>query len=83
MVLSRVFNQPPAMHPRSRQDISHKNIEQLFQAGAFQDLVARRLAESVTIPTITYDGMGHVGEDPRWDVFFQFSEYLKQTFPRV
>ncbi|KAJ9607100.1 Gly-Xaa carboxypeptidase [Cladophialophora chaetospira] len=83
MVLNRVFSQPPTMHPRSRQDISHKNVEQLFRDGTFQDVVAHRLADSVKIPTITYDGMGHVGKDDRWDVFFQFSEFLEKTFPRV
>ncbi len=83
MVLNRVFSQPPAMHPRSRQDISYKNVEKLFPTQEFQDIVAHRLADSVKIPTITYDGMGHVGEDARWEIFSQFSEYLKNTFPRV
>jgi Gly-Xaa carboxypeptidase len=83
MVLNRVFNQPPVMHPRVRQDITDKNVAGLFQTSAFQDLVANRLAKSVKIPTITYDGMGHVGEDPRWDIFYEFSAYLKKSFARV
>ncbi|KIY00384.1 uncharacterized protein Z520_04069 [Fonsecaea multimorphosa CBS 102226] len=83
MVLNRILHQPPVMHPRRRQDITHKNVNQLFRTQSFQDDVATRLAESVRIPTITYDGMGHVGEDPRWEVFFQFSHYLKKAFPRV
>ncbi|KIW96234.1 uncharacterized protein Z519_03302 [Cladophialophora bantiana CBS 173.52] len=83
MVLNRILYQPPVMHPRRRQDVTHKNVHQLFQARDFQDSVAARLADSVKIPTVTYDGMGHVGEDPRWEVFFQFSDYLKKAFPRV
>ncbi|OAP58229.1 hypothetical protein AYL99_07319 [Fonsecaea erecta] len=71
------------MHPRRRQDVTHKNVNQLFRTRSFQDAVAARLAESVKIPTITYDGMGHVKEDPRWEVFSQFSDYLKKAFPKV
>ncbi|EXJ63874.1 hypothetical protein A1O7_00209 [Cladophialophora yegresii CBS 114405] len=83
MVLNRVFNQPPVMHPKARQDITRQNVGELFQTAAFRDLVANRLANSVKIPTITYDGMGHVGEDSRWDVFYEFSDYLRKSFPRV
>ncbi|ETI27772.1 hypothetical protein G647_00221 [Cladophialophora carrionii CBS 160.54] len=83
MVLNRVFNQPPVMHPKARQDITRQNVEELLQAAAFRDLVANRLANSVKIPTVTYDGMGHVGEDSRWDVFYDFSDHLKKSFPRV
>ncbi|KIW78846.1 hypothetical protein Z517_08685 [Fonsecaea pedrosoi CBS 271.37] len=83
MVLKRFLHQPPVMHPQRRQDITHKNVQQLFHTQSFQDAVATRLAESVRIPTVTYDGMGHVGEDPRWEIFFQFSTYLKEAFPRV
>ena len=71
------------MRPRSRQDIGFTNIEKLFPTNLFQDVVAHRLAGSVKIPTITYDSMGHVGKDPRWEIFFQFSKYMKETFSRV
>lgn len=71
------------MHPSQRQDITQRNVEGIFQSKAFQDTVAQRLAGGVRIPTVVYDSMGHVGTDPRWEVFSQFSEYLKETFPRV
>jgi Gly-Xaa carboxypeptidase len=83
MVLNRMFHQPCAMHPRVRPDITEKNVVHLFPTRSFQDDVARRLAESVKVPCITYDGMGHVGEDPRWEVFYQFSDCLKRLFPRM
>jgi Gly-Xaa carboxypeptidase len=83
MVLNRRYQQPPVMRPKRRQDINHKNIDNLFQSTAFRDVVARRLAGAVQIPTIAYDNMGLVGTDPRWEIFFRFSGFLKETFPRV
>lgn len=84
MVLNRRFNQPPAsMRPKRRQDITQNNVYTLFQSPDFQDTIARRLAGAVQIPTCTYDNMGSVGEDPRWEIFYEFSDYIKKTFPRV
>ncbi|EXJ95212.1 hypothetical protein A1O1_00332 [Capronia coronata CBS 617.96] len=83
MVLDRHFHQPPVLHPRRRQDITEKNVDVLFQSPDFQDTIAQRLAGAVRVPTITYDGMRPVGEDPRWEIFFEFSAYLKKAFPRV
>jgi Gly-Xaa carboxypeptidase len=71
------------MYPLTRQDITQENVTTLFESKDFQDSVARRLSEAVQIPTITYDSMGSVGKDPRWEVFFKFSDYLKKTFPQV
>lgn len=71
------------MHPRRRPDITRANVQNLFQTCNFHDTVAHRLAGAVKIPTVTYDGMGHVGRDPRWDIFFSFSDYMRETFPRV
>ncbi|KIW15751.1 hypothetical protein PV08_05801 [Exophiala spinifera] len=83
MVLNRHSFQPPVMHPRRRQDITNSNVFTLFNSKHFQDEVAHRLAGAVRIPTIAYDGMDLVGHDPRWNIFFQFSDFLKRTFPRV
>lgn len=42
-----------------------------------------RLAGAVQIPTQSYDDMGAVGEDARWDVMYDLAEYLERTFPLV
>ncbi|KUJ12530.1 Gly-Xaa carboxypeptidase [Mollisia scopiformis] len=70
-------------HPTKRQDITKRNVLERFESAAFRDLIAERLSIAVKIPTVTYDEMGRVGEDPRWDVFYEFSKYLKKTFPKV
>jgi len=83
MVLKRRYYQSPVMQPDKRQDITRKNVEKLFVSKDFQATLARRLGGAVQIPAIAYDDMGLVGEDPRWEVFHQFSEYLKKTFSRM
>lgn len=36
---------------------------------------------AIQIPTQSFDDMGPVGEDQRWNVFYNFSDYLEQSFP--
>lgn len=39
--------------------------------------------KAIQIPSISYDDMGEVGEDSRWDVFKRFDLYFNSTFPKV
>ncbi|KAJ2920853.1 hypothetical protein H1R20_g16240, partial [Candolleomyces eurysporus] len=41
------------------------------------------LSGAVQIPTESFDDLGPVGEDPRWEVFKPFHAYLKSAFPLV
>lgn len=38
---------------------------------------------SLVYSTVSYDCMGSVGEDERWDIFGELHDYLYTTFPRV
>jgi Gly-Xaa carboxypeptidase len=42
-----------------------------------------RLSGAVQCRTESFDDMGPVGKDPRWEVFRGFHEFLKRAFPRV
>ncbi|WVR09460.1 hypothetical protein IAU60_006527 [Kwoniella sp. DSM 27419] len=48
-----------------------------------KDRIVTWLSDAVKIPTESFDVMGEIGEDPRWDVFYKFAEYLEKAFPRV
>lgn len=37
--------------------------------------------DMIRIPTQSYDKMGPLDEDPRWQVFYEFEQYLNETFP--
>jgi len=78
-----ILPEQPVLHLTQRQKIANADLDKLFASHAFRDLIAERLSGAVKVPTVTYDGMKKVGEDPRWDVFYQFATYLKKTFPKV
>ncbi|KAH8648179.1 hypothetical protein BGZ60DRAFT_223907 [Tricladium varicosporioides] len=67
----------PKLHP----EITEQNVEKLFKSEEFHKLSVERLAGAVKIPSEDFDDMGEVGEDKRWDVFFDIEDYFRQTFP--
>ncbi|OCF32697.1 Gly-Xaa carboxypeptidase [Kwoniella heveanensis BCC8398] len=48
-----------------------------------KDRIITWLSDAVKIPTEIFDVMGEIGEDPRWEVFYKFADYLEKAFPRV
>jgi Gly-Xaa carboxypeptidase len=70
-----------AIPPRSNPDITERNIKTLFPSSEFRNLTVQRLSGAVQIPTVSYDDNGPIGEDPRWEVFFDLEQYFRDTFP--
>ena len=54
-----------------------------LNSNAFRERSIRRLAGAIQIPTVAYDDMGPVDQDPRWNIFDDFAGYLETTFPSV
>lgn len=54
-----------------------------LSSDAFEKVSVDRLSGAVKIKTQSFDDMGEIGQDKRWDVFFPFADYLKKTFPLV
>jgi Gly-Xaa carboxypeptidase len=59
------------------------SMDEYLQSATFYNKSIGRLAGAVRIPTESFDDMGEVGKDPRWDIFEPFAGYLKETFPLV
>jgi Gly-Xaa carboxypeptidase len=57
------------------------DTESYLQSDDFRKLAIARLSGAVQIPTQSYDDMGDIGADPRWDIFDSFADYLVKTFP--
>ncbi|CAK7216175.1 Gly-Xaa carboxypeptidase [Sporothrix curviconia] len=70
-----------AIVPSARPDITDRNVHQLFKSPAFRNLSVSRLAGAVQIQTVDFEDMGRLGEDPRWDVFYDLQRYFAETFP--
>ena len=69
--------------PKSYPEITERNVEKLFKSDEFKKLAVERLSGAVQVPTENFDDMGEIGEDERWDVFYDLEKYFKDTFPLV
>ena len=50
---------------------------------AFMNTSIQRLSSVVQIPTESFDDMGPLDSDKRWEVFFSFASLLYSTFPLI
>lgn len=60
-----------------------KTLGDTYETDAFKIRAVDWLAGAVRIPTESYDQMGPVGTDPRWEKFRAFHDYLLKAFPLV
>ncbi|KAI0367059.1 carboxypeptidase S [Pilatotrama ljubarskyi] len=78
-----------AQCPQATAVVPEKNGELWMDLGktvaseAFKSRAVEWLGGAVRVPTQSYDKMGPVGEDPRWEVFGPFHDYLLKSFPLV
>jgi hypothetical protein len=72
-----------AMAPKVPDDDISRALGRLLGSKDYLRESAARLTGAVQIPTESFDDMGLVGEDPRWDVFGEFHDYLEKTYPKV
>ncbi|RMZ83097.1 hypothetical protein DV738_g1293, partial [Chaetothyriales sp. CBS 135597] len=72
--------QVPALLP-SHQTPALVELDEYVQSEKFQNVSIARLAGAVQIPTESFDNMGDVGEDKRWEIMYEFADYLRETFP--
>jgi len=64
-------------------DVNLDRMWDYIHTEAFRNASIIRHSGAVRIPTQSYDDLGEIGEDRRWDVMFEFAEYLEATFPRM
>ncbi|KAF9530344.1 carboxypeptidase S [Crepidotus variabilis] len=60
-----------------------RSLEGYFGGDPFKQKAINWLGGAVRVPTESFDGMGPVGQDPRWEVFGPFHEYILAGFPFV
>ncbi|KAI0820831.1 carboxypeptidase S [Trametes gibbosa] len=79
---SDVCPQPKALFPSQHAELAD-GLDGIFADETYKLKAYKALAGAVQIPTESYDNMGPVGVDERWDTFATFHEYLEKTYPRV
>ncbi|EMD39065.1 hypothetical protein CERSUDRAFT_112759 [Gelatoporia subvermispora B] len=60
-----------------------EKLGETYGSEAFLTRAVDWLGGAVRVPTPSFDKMGPVGEDPRWEVFTPFHEYLLSAFPLI
>ncbi|KAI0629263.1 carboxypeptidase S [Trametes polyzona] len=79
---SDVCPQPQALYPSKHRALAEA-LDELYAEETYRLEAYEALGGAIRIPTESYDDLGPVGEDKRWDVFAKFHEYLEKTYPRV
>ncbi|EON96418.1 putative carboxypeptidase s protein [Phaeoacremonium minimum UCRPA7] len=58
-------------------------MEDYLVSDKFRNETVARMSGAIQIPTQSYDDMGDVNEDERWNIFYDLAAYLEKTFPLV
>ncbi|KAH9975658.1 carboxypeptidase S [Russula compacta] len=72
--------QSDALYPELHAQL-WKSLGRNFDEDAFTTRVVAWLGGAVRVRTESYDNMGPVGVDERWEAFGSFHDYLLQSFP--
>lgn len=79
---AKACEQVPSLQLQNQSD-SLNDMDAYIKSGAFRDASIKRLSGAVQIPTESFDDLGPIGEDERWEIMFGFAAYLKKTFPEA
>lgn len=74
--------QPRLLFPTHTSD-ALENMTNYFTSKEFEKESILRLSRAIQLPTESYDDMGDIGKDKRWNIMFDFAAYLEATFPHV
>lgn len=59
----------------------YEQLGNFIDTDSYKHRAIHWLAGAVKIPTESYDEMGEIGEDSRWEAFAPFHTYLHEAFP--
>lgn len=74
---------PPLESPSEERQKLETEVRNELSSDAFSNKSLKKLQGAIQIPTESFDNMGKVGEDSRWDIFADLHAYLKEVFPLV
>jgi Gly-Xaa carboxypeptidase len=74
---------PPSKSSSDERRKLEQEIRDELSSDAFFDKSLKKLQAAINVPTESFDDMGPVGEDPRWDIFADLHANLKESFPLV
>ncbi|KAI0281094.1 hypothetical protein BGY98DRAFT_1095042 [Russula aff. rugulosa BPL654] len=78
--VAKLCAQSDALYPENHARL-WKSLGHDYDNDAFLTRAVAWLGGAVRIPTESFDSMGPIGEDKRWEAFRPFQDYLIQSFP--
>ncbi|KAK1763425.1 carboxypeptidase S [Phialemonium atrogriseum] len=75
--------QPDPLFPGESGNEALKRSYDYISTDDFRNATVKRLSGAVRVKSESFDDLGAIGEDSRWDVMYDFSAYLKTTFPLI
>lgn len=76
-------SQPDPLFPSDRDSTLLEKAYDYISSSAFRNATIKRLSGAVKVKSESFDDLGPIGEDKRWDVFYDFHAYLEATFPLI
>ena len=73
--------QVPMLSPRNHG--VERYIKTTVGSKTYQNQIIDKLRGIIRIPSESYDELGPIGEDNRWDVFYQVEHYIQEMYPKV
>ncbi|KDQ15518.1 hypothetical protein BOTBODRAFT_108726 [Botryobasidium botryosum FD-172 SS1] len=77
-----ICTQEAPLNPKENSAIA-ASLAGLYDTPKFKERAVEWLAGAVKIPTETFEDMGEIGKDGRWDSLAKFHSYLRTAFPKV
>ncbi|KAK2810553.1 hypothetical protein FQN50_002810 [Emmonsiellopsis sp. PD_5] len=78
---SNICAQVPKLAP------SNSKIDTFIRAKvsspSYRDEIIQKLVGIIQIPSESYDDLGPIGTDSRWNIFYKIEEYIKTQYPAV
>lgn len=78
---SNVCSQVPKLSPKNKQ--VEQFIQEKVESSEYHHEIINKLTGIIQIPSESYDELGLIGEDERWDIFYQIEAYIKAKYPTI
>jgi Gly-Xaa carboxypeptidase len=78
---SGVCQQVPKLSPKNKK--VERFIRDKVESPEYHKEIINKLSEIIRIPSESYDELGLIGKDDRWDIFYEVEDYIKAKYPTV
>ncbi|KAJ5176971.1 uncharacterized protein N7482_002848 [Penicillium canariense] len=78
---SELCQQVPKLSPKNKK--VEQFVRERVDSTEYHQEIINKLSGIIQIPSESYDDLGPIGEDDRWNIFFQVEDYIKASYPTV